>query len=663
MGLISFLTVGMGTRKKRHSSHPTRKRQRLTGNPVRTLSFLEWKNNSAALETMRGKPWTTVLQKERTFWNTLVRRAHIGQLQKDMEKELAAPAALCSFNYLTLGNGAIQIQVSNGANAYWKWAWSKKSHYVSDLDYWDSRVYYITQDEKDRYISDLTCQDSTGHICWSKHGISGQVAVKDGLCYYVSVIYPFNTVELVCCDALTGEQNHVILKEPSEERFLVLVTESDKTLYCKSTSWTDSKTWKIEGKRANRIQENSVVQYPLGADSGFYIKKGTYDWVPYGRELKSWTLPKEDPIWINLESGHVMTRNEGQTTLYLCGPHKTPKVIHKLLAGDLMPNPWAKWHGATFQSFSVYTPAETPYVLFVGNHTAAAKQWRPKLPLNPEFLKQFDPLDSSLHHAVSADGTKVPYLLVKNKKFKRIRGLLCYIYSAYGQETNVSWPYLGWGPLLHRGIAIVYCYARGSGDKDYAWAKAGQEERHIKTVEDFEGTIRAAQKVTGLGPDKTIIYGRSAGGMMVGATVLRNPTGSLMGAVFTEVPFTDLLRTQTNRTISLTPSGVSEYGNPAENPMNFQALLKLSVMENMPEEGAPGVFVLCRTGLRDLQVLPYEPVKLVQKLRGTQVAATDPNRKFLSYEKDETHTYSAKAFVKARATDLALLFRFLENKI
>jgi len=180
-------------------------------------------------------------------------------------------------------------------------------------------------------------------------------------------------------------------------------------------------------------------------------------------------------------------------------------------------------------------------------------------------------------------------------------------------------------------------------------------------VEDFEATIRSAQKLTGLGPNRTIIYGRSAGGMMVGATTLRNPTGKLMGCTFTEVPFTDLLRTQTNMTIALTPSGVSEYGNPSEHPKNFKALMDMSVMENIPEEGAPGVFVLSRTGLRDLQVLPYEPVKLIQKFRGQD--QSHPKNKYLSYEKEETHTYSAKQFVIARATDLALLFRWLENKI
>jgi len=661
----------MATRRKRPAHSPTRKKQKkvLSGNPVRRLSFLEWKNESAPIETMRGRLWTRALSKERTFWNALVKRARIHQLQDTMEKELALVKMLCNFSHLTLGNGSIHIQVSGGSSFFWKWKWAKSWHYSNELDFWDNKAYYITRDDDNRYTASLNCQDAAGHIVWTKKGVSGQVAVKDGLCYYVSVIYPFNTVELICCDALTGEHNHILLKEPSDQRFLSIIKESNKTLYCKSGSWTDSKTWLVEGKRITRVHEHSILQYPLGVhsndDCGFYIKKGSTTWTPYGRLLKSWNLPDGEPIWVNLVSNHYMTIQEGRTTLYLCGAHKKPVVVHSLKAGDCNSNPWAKWHAAEFQSFTIFTPEEIPYVLYVPNGLDTARKWHPTRcpPLAPKFLEQFDALESTLHHAVSEDGTKVSYLLVKNKRLKRIKGLLCYVYSAYGSSTNVAWPHMGWGPLLRRGVAIAYCYGRGSGDNDYAWARAGQEANHHRTVEDFEATIRAAQKLTGLGPDKTIIYGRSAGGMMVGATILRNPTGNLMGAMFTEVPFTDLLRTQTNMTIDLTPSGVSEYGNPSENPMNFRALLNMSVMENMPEEGAPGVFVLCRTGLKDLQVLPYEPVKLIHKLRGTKGLATDPNNKFLSYEKDEAHSYRFKSFVKARATDLALLFRFLENKI
>ena len=655
----------MATRRHHKKKGQPTKKQKLTANPVRTLDFLEWRNNSAPIETMRGRLWNSALARERRFWNTLVKRAHITKLQKEMEEELKAAHALLPFGHITLGDGAVQIQVTSSGNFHWKWVWSKRSHLVSDLDFWDNKVYYITEDEKDRYVSNLTCQDADGHIVWSKHGISGQVAVKDGLCYYITVIYPFNTIELMCCDAKTGQHNEVILKEPSEERFLVLDQEGNKTLYCKSTCWTDSKTWRIDGKRAIRICEDSVVQYPLGVysgdENGLYVKKGTMEWVPYGRLLKSWILPKEEPTWVNLLSGHLLTRHEGRSTLYYCQPHKKPQVVHQIIAGDMNPSPWAKWHDAQIQTFTVFGPEELPYALFVGNHSAIAKKWHPIRLVKPDFTKQFCSVKTTLHHATSADGTKVTYALVKNNHIKRIRAILCYVYSAYGSTTNVSWPHSGWGPLLSRGVAIVYCYGRGSGDDTYAWAKAGQGDRHIKTVEDFEATIRSAQKLTGLGPDRTIIYGRSAGGMMVGATTLRNPNGELMGATFTEVPFTDLLRTQTNMSIDLTPSGVSEYGNVSDNPTSFRALMRMSVMENIPDTGAPGVFILTRTGLRDLQVLPYEPVKLIQKFRGKSQA--EPNNKYLDYVKDETHSYSYKAFVRSRATDLALLFRWIENKI
>jgi protease II len=125
--------------------------------------------------------------------------------------------------------------------------------------------------------------------------------------------------------------------------------------------------------------------------------------------------------------------------------------------------------------------------------------------------------------------------------------------------------------------------------------------------------------------------------MMVGATVARNPDGHLMGACFTEVPFVDTLWTQTNYKVPLTPSGMSEYGNPIKSMVNFAAMMKISPMYGLDADGAPGVFVLCRTGLRDLQVLPNEPFKWVQRLRG--VRDKPPAGKFLAFEADEAHVY------------------------
>ena len=133
-----------------------------------------------------------------------------------------------------------------------------------------------------------------------------------------------------------------------------------------------------------------------------------------------------------------------------------------------------------------------------------------------------------------------------------------------------------------------------------------------------------------------------------------------MGATYTEVPFVDAIRSQTNPDIPLVNSGMSEYGNPIESPIDFSALLSISPMNSLPADGAPGVFVLCRTGLKDLQVLPFEPVKWIQRLRGE---AKSPAGKYLAYEEDQAHVYSGPAYYKARAVDLAVLDLWAEKAL
>lgn len=645
---------------QKHKDRSKNKTRKLTGNPVRNIGFLAWRNNSAAIETMRGSKWRSAIRREKRFYNELVKKPSIRKNVEQFKKELKQATDLAGMESFSIGCGSIYIESGVGSNIVWRWAWSNKKHHASDIDYYDSKVYFITADEKDKYASNLTCQTADGHNVWTKKGISGQVAVLNGFCYYVNVIYPFNTTELVCCDANTGKDLGTILKDPHEDRFLGFVRASGSQLYCKSTSWTDGKTWRIQGRRAIPFLPETRNQVPLGIYKGsecaLIMKHGSNEWIPYGRYLKSWIFPPGSPQSINIASGHFITIDKGEQTLYLCAPHKKPVIIHRINAGDFEPSPWNKWFDQPFQSFMVRTPQEQPYVFYAASNSLIHKKWRPAF--DKKLTDDFDSFHSTLHKAKSADGTEVSYLTVHLSKVKP-KAILCYVYSAYGMSTLVGWPHIGWGPLLRRGFAIVYCYARGGGDNDFEWMDAGQREKHIKTIEDFEATIRAAQKLMGVGPDKTIIFGRSAGGMMVGATTARHPDGDLMGATFTEVPFVDMLRTSTNPKLPLTVSGISEYGDIEKSLVNFQAALEVSPIDNLPSDGAPGVFVLGRTGLRDLQVMPFEPVKFIERLRGKEKA---PANKFLGIEEDETHSYSSKKFIETRAQDLAILFDWAFKK-
>ena len=651
--------VARKTRRQRQQRPPT-------GNPVRNVPFLSWRNNSAWMETMRGPRWKGVLRRERRFFNTLLTTS-VKRRAEEYERELKLAGEMLTIEAYTIGGGAIVIRMA-GPNYQWRWIWSTKWHLVTDLDYYDNKIYYTEVDKHDSYITHLICEDDKERVLWKKMEIGGQVCVHNGLCYYIDVEYPFNTTELKCCDASTGTKERVLLKDPDNERFLVLIQQSGDTLYCQSTSWRETKTWRIEGTRATPFYPDTRFQTPLGKapngdECAFIIPRDSANGAPKGSFLKSWIFPpKNEAIqWIDMTSGFMITVDEGAKSLYLCAPHKRPKRLFSIPAGNILPNPWTERNDTPVETFYVFDVREPPYILTALPNSDTVH--RPLLGgINPKVKELIRPIVYKKAHATSADGTRVPYMLIHSKDFTRaqLKGLICYVYSAYGSTSAVDWPDEYWGPLLRRGFAIAYAYCRGSGDKDRDWVNQGQQEHHIRTVEDFEAVVRDAQKATGLPPAQTIIYGRSAGGMMVGATTARNPDGALMGTTFTEVPFVDILRTQTNRTIDLTPSGMSEYGDPAASPVYFQAMLRLSPVNSLPVDGAPGVSVLCRTGLLDQQVLPFEPFKWIQRLRGTETHG--PANKFISYEEREAHVYNFEAFVRTRAVDLAILWDWIEKK-
>jgi hypothetical protein len=600
------------------------------------------------------------LAQEKRHFNTLL-TPKVQRLAKQFQKELEVVGNLTTLDAFTLGGGAILITMTGG-DVYWRWAWSTKRYLTGDLDFYNNRVYYIQVDKNDGYKSDLYCQDAAGKIVWMKKAISGQVDVHNGLCYYIDVEYPFNTTHVMCCDADTGMEPRVVLEDKDVERFLGLCPSSGGTLYCMSGTWGETRTWRIEGTKATRIHADTRLQVPLGlADSGeecgLLVKKGSSVYEPYGATLKSWIFPSKDHEiqWTNVRSGHMLTRFEGSTTLWFCEPHKKPIHMTTILAGMIQPNPYVQRLDLPYQTFYVVEATKPPYILSALTKSPMLHHMGPK---NPPPVLALHPVRL---HAKSLDGTRVPYLLVSHSKQKP-KGLLCYAYSAYGSTTPVNWPLLQWGPLLERGVAIAYAFCRGSGDLNLAWTDAGRREKHVRTIQDIEAVIQAAQKHTGLGPAKTILYGRSAGGMMAGSVLARHVDGDLMGTVFTEVPFVDTMRTQTNRSIELSPSGMSEYGSPDKSPMHFGAMLAISPMYNLPARGAPGVQVLCRTGLKDQQVLPFEPVKWIQRLRGPAQAVHKDANKFLSYEPDEAHVYRYGIFHKTRALDLAILLTWLEKK-
>jgi hypothetical protein len=252
--------------------------------------------------------------------------------------------------------------------------------------------------------------------------------------------------------------------------------------------------------------------------------------------------------------------------------------------------------------------------------------------------------------------TKAPTFVVfnNNRGLMSPRGLLVTAYSAYGMTTKVGTLVKRWLPLLKAGWAIASVALPGSGDADLAWRRAGQRENRIEAIETFIEAIKDLQEEFSLTPNQTALYGRSAGGLLVTAAIGQAP--NLAGAIYIESPYVDILRTISNPFYSLTKLETKEFGI-GSNPTDVIATARWSPMERIPGKGYPDLFVVARTDKTDIEVYPYEVLKYIRRVRGSDAGKAEKKLLFISESKGHFTTDQ-----KTRAEDLALLENWLSKE-
>jgi prolyl oligopeptidase PreP (S9A serine peptidase family) len=639
----------------------------MTAEEVRDLGYLQWKDPMAWMERMKGKRWENMIEKEKQHYQDLLNQSTVQKEARQMEKEIAMAKRYMDFLQFKIGCGTIDILIDPNSNYLWKWIWEKKYKMADDIDVQGNIVWYIESRKDRQYEKTLVCEDSRGKQIWSKSGVSSQVAVVGEFCYFVKVVDYFNTIEICVCNSQTGNEEKILFREPDESRDLYLIKESNKTLYFKSEDVTDAKLFKVEGHTIKQLATPYALQFALGesiyGEDCILLRNTRFEkWIQRGNPVKDWILPEEEAEWINIQSGLVITMCEGAQTIWFCSTHKKPKMIFKVKVGYIEPNPWTKWENMMLQTFFVKTPFAIPFTINIINN----KVYRQEQQLNMPSPIDFAPLEVHRFHATSKDGTKVPYVVIKEKDVTP-KAQLIYVYGAYGSSTPVSWPYYTWYPLLKRKWAIVFAMVRGGGDMDAAWAEiARRNNRHV-SVDDYEAVIRDAQKKNNMTPEQTVLYGRSAGGLPVGAIIARFPDGQLVRAAFTEVPYVDVLRTSSNPDLPLTIGEYEEFGNPLKRIQNFRELMTVSPINTLPDDGAPGVFVLTHVGLLDKQVFAYESFKWIHRLRGYRTFSesnlNQPNGKYITIERKEAHQYRPTKLPRFRANDFAIFDAWVEGKL
>ena len=181
-------------------------------------------------------------------------------------------------------------------------------------------------------------------------------------------------------------------------------------------------------------------------------------------------------------------------------------------------------------------------------------------------------------------------------------------YGAYmdsGFNTNVL-------SLVDRGVVYAIAHIRGSSAKGRQWYLDGKLQKKMNTFTDFVAVAEALQ-ARGYGrPNETVIYGGSAGGLLVGATVNLRP--DLFGGVVAAVPFVDVINTISDAELPLTPPEWVEWGDPINDPEAHAYIASYSPYNNI-RKGADYPPILATGGLTDYRVTYWEPAKWIARLR------------------------------------------------
>jgi len=273
-----------------------------------------------------------------------------------------------------------------------------------------------------------------------------------------------------------------------------------------------------------------------------------------------------------------------------------------------------------------------------------------------EVLGGYDPANyaSEWTHAAATDGTPIPVSLVyrKGTKLDGSAPLLLYAYGSYGMPLPVSFS-SDRLCLLDRGVIYAQAHVRGGGDLGEPWHDAGKMASKRTTFTDF---IAAADDLVArryTSHDRLAIRGGSAGGLLIGATVNLRP--DLARVAVLDVPFVDVINTMLDATLPLTVQEFLEWGNPAVKS-DYDVMSSYCPYTNLARRAYPSMLV--RTSLNDSQVMYWEPVKYVAKLRTLK---TDANPLLLKVNMAAGHGGASGRFEAQKET--AFVFAFILDQL
>ena len=251
--------------------------------------------------------------------------------------------------------------------------------------------------------------------------------------------------------------------------------------------------------------------------------------------------------------------------------------------------------------------------------------------------------------ATSADGTQVPYFIVRSENATEAGPTLLYAYGGFQVSLNPNYSGTLGRMWLEQGGTYVLANIRGGGEFGPAWHQAGLRTNRQRIYDDL---IAVAEQLIDDGvttAGQLGVEGGSNGGLLTGVMYTQRP--DLFGAVISQVPLLDMLR---YHTMLAGASWQDEYGFPDENEEEREFLRSISPFHNVETGGDyPPIFLL--TSTKDDRVHPAHARKMAYLLN-------ELGEEVLYYENMEGG-HSAAANLEETANRLSLEFTFLMQEL
>jgi len=587
---------------------------------IRDLGFISWKDPNAWMEKMKGERWDTMVKRENTRFLKEIQKVVSKDEILEKNDEFMKATKDIIFPYKN-----ILIKHTNELEWFYENDISK-SYIVSDVFIYKNLVYHIRDVGHGAEKNRLECLD--GHkVLWYINNVGSNVFVKDDIVYYLNVENKLWPNKLMSVNYKTASDKQVLYEESDKRYFLTLVIGDNECLFLIRENSGLQNLFVIE--KNSIVYKNTVLQYyfPIGYYNSkiCYLYSDGVTWKASGFTLKN--KFDNEVLYFSLKNEIIILIEDGLNVIYNLDFKKLTSFY-----GDLIYNKYAENH---FDKF---------YIDITG---AGIHSYNRKLIKNESF--------GYYGKVKSYKCAHVPIIFVE--PYSKIKGIILVGYGGYGLPTNMKTS--RWKPYIDNGWGIGFICVRGSGDVNKAWAAAGRTYNKNLAFIDFENSIRFLQKKYKISPKHTCIYGRSAGGYLVGSLVSRNPKGDLFKMVYTEVPYVDVLRTTTNAKLPLTVLEYDEFGNPSNGICEFRTIMEYSPVDSLDYNMPPAIYVLIRTSENDSQVFAYESFKWLYALRGNH---KNDNKKLLFLTQDVGHFVTGNNMYENFSQDFFLLNSFRDNE-